>query len=82
MGVLDLFMSDSRFSAVPGSILRSWALLKETNAVTKSQAKTLDELGPKPRKYVKCLQSLPLMIDLGAYLTSNNAVSMKTFFPK
>ena len=68
--VLDLFMSDSRFSSVLGNhdlaLLRYWQ--GENGSLKNAQAKTADELESHAKRYCEYLNSLPLMIDLGDHL--------------
>lgn len=68
--VLELFISESRFSSVMGNhdlaILNS--LRGENVELTAAQARTLAELDAGRARYVGYLESLPLMIDLGGHL--------------
>jgi diadenosine tetraphosphatase ApaH/serine/threonine PP2A family protein phosphatase len=68
--VLDLFMSDPRFSAVIGNhdraLLRYWR--GEISSLKASQRKTSDELAGGKSRYAAYLGSLPPMIDLGTHL--------------
>jgi hypothetical protein len=67
--VLDLFMSDARFSSVAGNhdrgVLRG---LRGENVVLKpAQEKCIEELGDDGARYAQFLSTLPLMIDLGTH---------------
>ena len=68
--VLDLFMSDPRFSAVMGNhdlaLRRKWN--GEKVKLKDSQKPTNKELKQDKERYLKFLNSLPFMIDLGAHL--------------
>jgi hypothetical protein len=68
--VLDLFISDARFSAVIGNhdraILRHW--LREKKSHKKVHKRARKELKPERTRYVAYLGSLPTMIDLGTHL--------------
>jgi len=67
--VLDLFISDGRFSAVIGNhdraLLRFW--LGEAVTLKSSQAKTARELEFDRGRYAGYLTSLPPLIDLGTH---------------
>lgn len=68
--VLELFMSDGRFSSVVGN--HDLALLKfwrgEEVELTPQQRSALSELEVDRERYGSYLESLPFMIDLGAHL--------------
>ena len=68
--VLDLFMSDPRFSAVMGNhdlaLRRKWN--GEKVKLKDSQKPTNKELKKDKERYLKFLNSLPFMIDLGTHL--------------
>lgn len=68
--VLDLFMTDERFSSVIGNhdlaIRRRWS--GEKIKLKSSQKKTRKELKPNKERYASYLNSLPFMIDLGTHL--------------
>ena len=68
--VLDLFISDSRFTSVLGNhdraLLRYWR--GEKGSLKNAQEKTADELESHAKRYCEYLNSLPLMIDLGDFL--------------
>lgn len=68
--VLELFMSDARLSAVLGNhdrkLLRHWK--GETVQLKKVHEDALSELESDKERYARYLDSLPLMIDLGAHL--------------
>ena len=68
--VLELFMSDARFSAVLGNhdraLLRHWRGQKPT--LKPAQARCADELKHDRPRYEDYLGSLPLTIDLGRFL--------------
>jgi len=74
--VLDLFMSDKRFSSVLGNhdraILRYWT--GETGALKKKQAKAAAELKKGQGRYAAYLQALPAQIDLGSHLVVHAGV--------
>jgi diadenosine tetraphosphatase ApaH/serine/threonine PP2A family protein phosphatase len=67
--VLDLFISDARFSSVLGNhdraVLR--ALKGEPIALKPAQQKCLAELSGAGSRYAEYLDGLPLSLDLGAY---------------
>ena len=68
--VLDLFISDRRFTSVLGNhdraLLRYWR--GENGKLKEAQARTAGELESRSKEYCEYLDSLPLMIDLGAFL--------------
>lgn len=68
--VLDLFISDARFSAVIGNhdlaLLRYWR--GEAVKLKESQERARVELEPERERFRAYLNSLPLMIDLGSHL--------------
>jgi hypothetical protein len=68
--VLELFISDKRFSAVLGNhdlkMLRHWK--GEAVSLKKAHESALAELAGDRERYAGYLDTLPLMIDLGAYL--------------
>ena len=68
--VLELFASDARFSSVLGNhdraLLRFWN--GETDRLKPSQEKCREELEPERERYAAYLDSLPLVLDLGAHL--------------
>ena len=74
--VLDLFMTDERFSAVLGNhdraLRRYWR--GEGVALKESQEKARAELEPDEARYSAYLQSLPSMIDLGSHLVVHAGV--------
>ena len=68
--VLDLLMSDRRFSSVVGNhdrIIRQ-KLRGEPVRLNRDQRRVLKELGPDPGPYASFLRSLPFTIDLGSHL--------------
>jgi hypothetical protein len=68
--VLDLLMSDRRFSSVVGNhdrIIRQ-KLRGEPVRLNRDQRRVLKELGPDPGAYESFLRSLPFTIDLGSHL--------------
>src|SRR6185295_10884887 len=68
--VLDLFMTDQRFRSVMGNhdlaLRRKWN--GEKVKLKDSQKPTHKELKPDKEHYVRYLNSLPFMIDLGTHL--------------
>ncbi|MCA1558082.1 MAG: metallophosphoesterase [Acidobacteria bacterium] len=68
--VLDLFISDRRFSSVTGNhdlaLRRYWH--DEPVSLTKAQKSARLELDKERERYSQYLDSLPLMIDLGSYV--------------
>jgi diadenosine tetraphosphatase ApaH/serine/threonine PP2A family protein phosphatase len=68
--VLDLFSSDPRFSSVTGNhdlaLRRHWR--NEPVSLTEQQESAALELDEERARYSQYLDSLPLMIDLGAHL--------------
>jgi hypothetical protein len=74
--VLDLFISDARFSAVLGNhdlaLLRYWR--GETHTLKAAQRKTVTELEDDRERYFGYLASLPLLIDLGTHLVVHAGV--------
>jgi hypothetical protein len=74
--VLDLFISDDRFSSVVGNHDRAirQKLRGEPVRLTKEQRKTLVELELNRERYSSYLRSLPFTIDLGPYLVVHAGV--------
>ena len=74
--VLDLFISDGRFSSVVGNHDRAirQKLRGEPGRLTKEQRQTLVELELNHERYASYLRSLPYTIDLGAYLVVHAGV--------
>ena len=74
--VLDLFISDNRFSSVIGNqdlaVLRSWR--GENPNLTAAQRRTCDELELNRERYCAYLSSLPLMLDLGLHVVVHAGV--------
>lgn len=74
--VLDRFIGDGRFSAVLGNhdraLLRHWR--GDDVSLKPAQARALAELGGRETRYAAYLQSLPLMIDLGAHVVVHAGV--------
>lgn len=74
--VLELFMADERFSAVLGNhdrkLLRYWKGKKVS--LKKSHESALSELESDRRRYAAYLDSLPLMLDLGAHVVVHAGV--------
>jgi diadenosine tetraphosphatase ApaH/serine/threonine PP2A family protein phosphatase len=74
--VLDLFMSDERFSSVIGNhdraILRYWT--GETATLKKKQEKAAAELEAGRKRYAAYLEALPSQIDLGSHLVVHAGV--------
>jgi hypothetical protein len=74
--VLDLFISDARFSSVLGNhdlaLLRYWR--GETRTLKAAQRKAAAELENEKERYFNYLASLPLMIDLGTHLVVHAGV--------
>ena len=74
--VLDLFISDERFSSVLGNqdlaLLRLWRgdKLKPSSALER----TSRELESDHERYESYLQSLPLMVDLGSHVVVHAGV--------
>jgi len=68
--VLDLLMSDRRFTSVVGNHDRKirQKLRGEAVRLTKDQRRVLKELGSDPDRYASFLRSLPFTIDLGSHL--------------
>ena len=68
--VLDLFISDRRFSSVVGNHDRAirQKLRGEPLRLTKDQRQTMVELEADRERYAAFLRSLPYTIDLGSYL--------------
>ena len=68
--VLDLFMTDERFSAVIGNhdraLLRYWR--GETDSLKEAQEKTRLELEDGRERYAAYLGSLPYLLDLGTHV--------------
>lgn len=68
--VLDLFITDGRFTSVLGNhdraLLRYWR--GEKGSLKNAQERTADELKSHAKRYCEYLNSLPLMIDLGDFL--------------
>ena len=74
--VLDLFISDRRFSSVVGNHDRAirQKLRGEPMRLTKEQRKTLVELEADRERYAAYLRSLPFTIDLGSHLVVHAGV--------
>lgn len=74
--VLDLFISDGRFSSVVGNHDRRirQKLRGEPVALNKDQRGVLKELGPDRERYADFLRSLPFTIDLGSHLVVHAGV--------
>jgi len=74
--VLDLFISDRRFSSVVGNHDRAirQKLRGEPVRLTKAERQTLGELELDRERYAAYLRSLPFTIDLGAYLVVHAGV--------
>ena len=74
--VLDLFISDRRFSSVVGNHDRAirQKLRGEPMRLTKEQRKTLVELEADRERYAAYLRSLPYTIDLGSHLVVHAGV--------
>ncbi len=74
--VLDLFISDRRFSSVVGNHDRKirQKLRGEPMRLTKEQRKTLVELERDRERYAAYLRSLPYTIDLGSHLVVHAGV--------
>ena len=74
--VLDLFISDRRFSSVVGNHDRAirQKLRGEPMRLTKEQRKTLVELEADCERYAAYLRSLPFTIDLGSHLVVHAGV--------
>jgi len=74
--VLDLFISDDRFSSVVGNHDRAirQKLRGEPVRLTKEERKTLVELELNRERYASYLRSLPYTIDLGPYLVVHAGV--------
>ena len=74
--VLELFITDKRFSAVLGNhdlkMLRYWK--NEPVALKKAHEQALRELADGQKRYTEYLDSLPLMMDLGAHLVVHAGV--------
>lgn len=74
--VLDLFMSDRRFSSVLGNhdraLLRYWE--GETSSLKKKQEKAAGELEDGRKRYATYLKALPTMINLGSHLVVHAGV--------
>jgi hypothetical protein len=74
--VLDLFISDARFSSVLGNhdlaLLRYWR--GETRTLKAAQRKVVAELEADKERYFNYLTSLPLMIDLGTHIVVHAGV--------
>ena len=74
--VLDLFSTDKRFASAIGNhdlaLLRHWR--GERVRLKKAQKKTLAELEPERKRYMRYLDSLPFMIDLGSHLVVHAGV--------
>ncbi|HLL75149.1 MAG TPA: metallophosphoesterase [Pyrinomonadaceae bacterium] len=68
--VLELFMTDARFSAVVGNhdraLLRYWR--GETDSLKEAQEKTRLELEDGRERYTSFLGSLPYFLDLGSHV--------------
>src|SRR5437868_8088496 len=74
--VLDLFISDRRFSSVVGNHDRAirQKLRGEPVRLTKDERKTLVRLEADRERYAAYLRSLPFTIDLGSYLVVHAGV--------
>ena len=74
--VLDLFISDGRFSSVVGNHDRAirQKLRGEPVRLTKEERQTLVRLDPDRKHYATYLRSLPYTIDLGSYLVVHAGV--------
>jgi calcineurin-like phosphoesterase family protein len=74
--VLDLFISDERFSSVVGNHDRKirQKLRGEPVALNKDQRAVLKELGPDHARYSDFLRSLPFTIDLESHLVVHAGV--------
>ena len=74
--VLDLFISDSRFSSVVGNHDRRirQKLRGEPVRLNKDQRAVLKQLGPDRERYSDFLRSLPFTIDLGSHLVVHAGV--------
>ena len=74
--VLDLYISDRRFSSVVGNHDRKirQKLRGEPMRLTKEQRKTLVELERDRERYAAYLRSLPYTIDLGSHLVVHAGV--------
>lgn len=74
--VLDLLMTDGRFSSVLGNhdrvLLRHWR--GEPVRLKKAHEKALAEMEADRARYAAYLESLPLMIDLGSHLVVHAGV--------
>jgi len=74
--VLDLFISDRRFSSVVGNhdrIIRQ-KLRGEPVRLNKDQRTVLKQMGPGRERYAEFLRSLPFTIDLGSHLVVHAGV--------
>jgi serine/threonine protein phosphatase 1 len=74
--VLDLFISDKRFSSVVGNhdrLLRQ-KLRGEPVRLNKDQSTVLKQLGPDREPYAAFLRALPFTIDLGSHLVVHAGV--------
>jgi diadenosine tetraphosphatase ApaH/serine/threonine PP2A family protein phosphatase len=74
--VLDLFISDRRFSSVVGNhdrIIRQ-KLRGEPVRLNKDQRTVLRQIGPERERYADFLRSLPFTIDLGSHLVVHAGV--------
>jgi len=74
--VLDLFISDGRFSSVVGNHDRAirQKLRGEPVRLTKAERQTMRELELDRERYAAYLRSLPFTIDLGSYLVVHAGV--------
>ncbi len=74
--VLDLFISDARFSSVLGNhdlaLVRFWR--GETITLKQAQKRTYDQLQPEVSRYCEYLDSLPFMINLGSHVVVHAGV--------
>ncbi|HEX8748482.1 MAG TPA: metallophosphoesterase [Pyrinomonadaceae bacterium] len=74
--VLELFISDKRLSAVLGNhdlkLLRYWK--GENVSLKKAHEKAIEELESGKERYTRYLDSLPLVLDLGAQLVVHAGV--------
>jgi hypothetical protein len=74
--VLDLLISDNRWSSVVGNHDRKirQKLRGEPVHLTREQRRALKQLQPNPQKYADFLSSLPYTIDIGAHLVVHAGV--------
>jgi serine/threonine protein phosphatase 1 len=80
--VLDLFISDARFSSVIGNqdhaVFQFWR--GDEPKLTAAQVKTCIALEPERPRYYQYLASLPLMIDLGSHLVVHAGIRPNASF--